>query len=1029
MTKFSAQQVYQLLSSYELTSEQAAAIENAPIDAPALVVAGAGSGKTELMTVRVLWLVANSIARPDEILGLTFTRKAASELGGRVQSALYKMRETELWPKELPFDFDPPKIATYNSFGNEIFRELSLIVGLESDAALLGEAASYQMVRELIQKQGLEIDQNILDWDKTIDYLAEAVLNLASATTDHFRNPGEAKSTFESVANHLSQLPKNEKNAAGQFEYTTKYLEGLKSSALVAALADAYIEQKRKRNFVDFSDQVALAVRALDEFGAMGISQQYKFVMLDEYQDTSAIQTRMLAGLFAGRAVMAVGDPNQAIYGWRGASSANLSSFASDFGGDSTYPLSTSWRSGQSVVDAANLISAPLDTPASFEAREFLKPIKLKAAPEAQAGEVFIQIHADEQAEADAITEWFVPRISEETSGAVLVRTKSAMAILAASLQAKGLQVEVTGLGGLLETPEIVDLVAALKVIQRPEAGAELMRVLAGPKYRISARDIAELHKLARKLTNIRSEATSANPVTLIEAVDELTRKSTADLYNGSALGLERMQIAASLFRNLRAATGLSLSAFAQAVAKELWLDIELLSVPGLANPLQHLDEFYQRVEEFEVFSERPTLEAFLSWLDFAKDKERFEAPKSGSKKGVVQILTMHSSKGLEWDYVAIPQVNKNSFPNQNKESTGWLALGQLPWNLRSDSHSLPEWDWANQENQQDFKKSHDAYKELVAERHLREETRLAYVAFTRAKRDLLVSASWYKRGGVTAREPSDFLLKLRETATPLSMVEAPESNPLDQQQTTATWPSEPGLSNLGKLAAAELVAKQTPSKLSPDWQLLLDELDLNREPALPVLPERLSASAFASLTSGPEAFSSKLVRPMPVQYSEAAELGSRFHATLESAFRSGDEIDFATFNEEKPDSVALAESFTKSRFAGATPWKSEFEIQFSISGFVLVCKIDAIYKTESGYEVVDWKTGSAPKNKQELEAKSIQLALYRLALAKYLGIGVEKVEASFYFVGDSQEVKPDKLLSEKAVEDLLNQIRRDHLI
>jgi DNA helicase-2/ATP-dependent DNA helicase PcrA len=126
---------------------------------------------------------------------------------------------------------------------------------------------------------------------------------------------------------------------------------------------------------------------------------------------------------------------------------------------------------------------------------------------------------------------------------------------------------------------------------------------------------------------------------------------------------------------------------------------------------------------------------------------------------------------------------------------------------------------------------------------------------------------------------------------------------------------------------------------------------------------------------------------------------------------------------------LALAESFAKSRFASLTPWKSEFEIQFSISGFVLVCKIDAIYKTEFGYEVVDWKTGVAPKNKQDLETKSIQLALYRLALAKYLGIGVEKVEASFYFVGDNQEVKPEKLLAEKEVEELLNQIRKDHLI
>ncbi|MFM1951053.1 MAG: hypothetical protein RL418_740, partial [Actinomycetota bacterium] len=173
MAKFSADQVYALLSEHTLTAEQRQVIEQAPLDQPALVIAGAGSGKTELMTLRVLYLVANSIAKPSEILGLTFTRKAASELSGRVNQALYKLRETELWPKELELDFAPSNITTYNSFGNDIFRRLALSVGYEQDATLLSEAGSIALADELVRGLRLESFESLENWDKTKAHLIE----------------------------------------------------------------------------------------------------------------------------------------------------------------------------------------------------------------------------------------------------------------------------------------------------------------------------------------------------------------------------------------------------------------------------------------------------------------------------------------------------------------------------------------------------------------------------------------------------------------------------------------------------------------------------------------------------------------------------------------------------------------------------------------------------------------------------------------------------------------------------------------
>lgn len=1029
MANVSAQQVYALISKHTLTAEQQAAVENAPTDSPSLVVAGAGSGKTELMTVRTLWLVANGFAKPHEILGLTFTKKAAAELAGRVQTALYLMRDSELWPSELEFDFEPPNISTYNSFGNEIFRQLALVVGLESDAALLGEGAAYQLARDLIRKHAAEIDSRILEWDKTIDYLAGAVLQMSAGITDHFCEPSAVIREFEALAEFTLALPKNAKGEEGYFEYTSKYLDAAKWNALVSHLADAYLAEKRKRNVVDFSDQVALAVSALDEFGSLAISSRYRFVMLDEYQDTSAIQTRMLSNLFRNQAVMAVGDPNQAIYGWRGATSANLANFASDFGSAKIFPLSTSWRSGSAVVEVANKTAQPLAQSESFETLGTVEPVILTAAENAARGEVFIQVLPDEESEAHEIANWLAARVTPEKSAAILVRTKAAMAILANAVANKGMAVEVTGLGGLMETPEVIDLVSALQVIIRPEAGAQLMRILAGPRYRIGPRDLAELSRFAKKLGKLREEVDSNHPTTIVEALDELLKPKAANLSKLSDRALTRMQDAANLFRKLREVQGLSLTAFAEAVAKELWLDIELMSIPNLKDPLANLNEFYQVVADYELFSERPSLEGFLTWLDYAKERERFEAPKSGAKKGVVQILTMHSSKGLEWDYVAIPAVCKNNFPNQNKESNGWLTLGQLPWNLRSDAGSLPQWDWRKATNQQELKRLHEEYKALVAKRHEREETRLAYVAFTRAKQELLVSSSWHKRGTSTPREPSAFLTNLEGLATKLTYAPEPETNPLDQQRLTASWPIDPIAKRRAELAnAAAQVSAAAPVALDSEYQLLVAEVQNQRREILPNLPIRLSASALSVLYRDPVVFSQVLTRPMPQLFTEATDLGTKFHANLEEAFLAGNEVDFDTFLEENPAAEQLVAAFEKSRFKDLVPSHTEFEIQFPLAGFVIVCKLDAVFKNGDSYEVVDWKTGQSPKSEKELAEKAIQLALYRLALSKYENIGIEKISASFFYVAEGKEIKPERLITESELIEFLSELRKVHL-
>jgi DNA helicase-2/ATP-dependent DNA helicase PcrA len=1009
MAKFSADEVYKLLSPHSLTQEQRAVVEGAATDAPTLVIAGAGSGKTELMTVRVLYLIANSLAQPGEILGLTFTRKAASELSARVNQALYKLRESQMWPESLAMDFTPPNITTYNSFGNDIFRKLSLAVGYESDATLLTEASSVALADELVRHLKGELHQSLEDWDKTKDYLIDLVLSLAAEVTDNQSSSDLMIQELERFMNHIASLPKSEKGEPGQFQYIVDLLDAANLNVVIANLVSEYLALKKRRNLVDFSDQVALALTALPEKFDHG----YRFVLLDEYQDTSSIQTQLLSRLFRGQAVLAVGDPNQAIYGWRGASSNNLSGFHLDFGSKepATFQLSKSWRSGQSVIDAANQLTLALNA-----AQPDLAPITLSPGVLDKVDTVTAEVFQDEFSEAEAIADWFEKRLDSDTSAALLLRTKASMPLFAQAIAARGIPVEVSGLSGLLQLPEVVDLICALKVIQRPESGAALMRLLAGPRWRIGPKDLAQLSEMAKRLSRIRSEVTSAMPVTIVEALDELARPGALEREDFSELGGARLVMAAKLLRKMRATSNIGLAQFAWVVVRELDLDIELFAHSAQLNPLANLEAFIARIAEYEQSSLRPSLTGLLSWLDYATERENFELPKSGAKKGTVQIMSVHSAKGLEWDLVALGQLNKGAFPVEGKGAKGWLAAGKLPFALRGDSNVLPVLDYSRAQTQKEANALYLEFQERNRARQLTEERRLAYVAVTRARSALHITASHYKTGNKKPRELSEFLLELLNEGLVQLVNDIPdvlESNPLDQRSEQVIWPFDPLGSKRSQFEqAAQAVDSAKPSSIDDftELALLLEERERGSWLAVPELPIRLSASKLMQLITDPANFAEYLARPVPSLYSASAQRGTDFHRLLEEHWLQDQELADQDWAEEDLDLKAI---FENSRFAYLSPEFVEQSIEFELGGLIVVCKIDAVFEANGGYQVVDWKSGSSPKAKADLEARAIQLALYRLAFAKWRGVGVEKVQASFFFAADGKEVVPERLLAE----------------
>ena len=1062
--KYSAQEIAEAIGKkHTLTEEQVNAIQNASTTSPALVVAGAGSGKTELMSIRVPWLVANGFALPEQILGLTFTRKAAAELGKRVFDSLIALRDDgKYWPFKDEAgdpiqDFTPPNISTYNSYANSIFRDFALQLGYEADAIQLTEATQFQFAKNLLNKRGTELVPELADFDFSTATLVEKVISLAAAMNDNVIAPGQVEDYLEQAYEHLQTLPKKPgENFSAYNGYHLDLMEKFQETSLIAKLASEFLAAKLREGRIDYSDQVALAAKAVREIPEVRERERanYTQILLDEYQDTSYLQTQMLSGLFKDSAVFAVGDPNQSIYGWRGASASNLSEFAKDFSSTPVeqYQLSTSWRNPRQVLQLANVLAAPLSTPASYLSEEqkqivgSLEVVTLKPAEFAGAGVIDVTFEQDMLAEAKKIAQWFAKKLAQPSpnkdgsqTAALLMRKKANIKLFMDALQAEDLEVEVVGLGGLLEMPEIADIKCALSVMVRPDSGTELIRLLTGARWRIGAKDIDGLYRYARWLSSSNKELREAEGradeslVSLVDALDRLASPHADHKISISEEGLERMKDAAKVFRAMRERLGLPLTELVRAVASELWIDIELMANPSRKHPLIHINEFVAVVAGFTAGNNSPTVSNLLDYLEYAAQKESLEAPRAKAQNKVIQILTVHGAKGLEWDYVAIPNLVENDFPSKPKSFNGWLESGKLPYSLRGDAKTLPVFDVKNHASQYDVNKAQDRFKkEDVREMLAGEERRLIYVAITRPKHELLMTGSYWKPGVKTAMEPSRFMLECLATDVTINgdLIER-ESDVQVIQPELDEWPKKPFEDSrrekieLGRQSFEQADPNESVMRDSVTSKLierLLLEREVKNEQAKSVdFGVRVSASNFKAYLDELDELAGGILRPVPQQPYAASRMGNLFHAWVEKRFApSGllfdDEVDEL---EDADDFVAietLQQNYENSRFASLNPLSVEQEIQLTIGTNTFVCKMDAIYQDGDGVQIVDSKTNQPPTEERDLYRRSLQLALYRLAYSEYTGMPIEKVKASFFFVGVSQELTPDALLGREEI-------------
>ncbi|WP_053665366.1 ATP-dependent DNA helicase [Streptomyces sp. NRRL F-7442] len=833
------------------TPEQTACIVAPP--APQVIVAGAGSGKTTVMAARVVWLVGTGQVAPEQVLGLTFTNKAAGELAERVRKALVRAGVTD--PDAIDPDHPPgePAISTYHAFAGRLLTDHGLRIGLEPTSRLLADATRYQLAARVLR----EAPGPYPALTRSFADLVSDLLALDAELSEHLVRPEDLLARDTGLLDALADVRLSNADLR-------KVPEAAAARRELTDLVIRYRAAKRRQDLLDFGDQIALSAQlaGLPEVGRV-LRDEYRVVLLDEYQDTSVAQRILLAGLFGGgtgHPVTAVGDPCQAIYGWRGASVANLDDFPDHFARADGRPavrqaLSENRRSGGRLLDLANGLAEPLR--AMHAGVEALRP-----APGAERdGSVrcaLLRTHAEE---IDWIADSVAHLVRTGTAPgevAVLCRTASDFAEIQGALVARDVPVEVVGLSGLLHLPEVADLVAVCEVLQDPGANASLVRLLSGPRWRIGPRDLALLGRRARLLvSHARVEGGDDPDRRLAEAVEGVDPSEVTSLADALDTFLEtpldgsgdddglpfspdaRVRFArlATELRELRRALSDPLMDVLHRVLAVTGLEVELSASPHAlaARRRETLSNFLDVAASFAASDSEATLLAFLGFLRTAAQYEKGLDNALPGGENTVKVLTAHKSKGLEWDVVAVPGLVTGTFPSgQGREK--WTAQGRvLPHGLRGDADTLPDvasWD------SRGLKDFHAAMKE---HQHT-EELRLGYVTFTRPRSLLLGSGHWWGPSQKKPRGPSDFLTALYEhCAAGHGEIEAWADEPAEDEENPAlhratadeVWPlplddealarrrtaAETVLAHLDALATGQDGPPAAPAAYDdPDW-------------------------------------------------------------------------------------------------------------------------------------------------------------------------------------------------------------------
>ncbi|MFN8212044.1 MAG: ATP-dependent DNA helicase [Candidatus Nanopelagicales bacterium] len=974
------------------SDEQWAAI-TAPLNAPMLVLAGAGSGKTAVMSARIVWAVSTGRIAPEQVLGLTFTHKAAGELATRTRTYLDALHLSE--------DTGDPAISTFHAFAVDLIAEFGLLAGAEPSATLLSPTDLAQATFRSVVGSRVPCE----DFGTGhIDTVRQRVQSLDEQLSEHLCAPEDLRKFDRRLIEDLA----TQSGADAQKTVLASRRRILASQVVEEVRADRAASAQ-----VGFADLMRLAalISRMPLVSAQ-LRERYRMVLVDEYQDTSVAQADVLASLFgSGHPLTAVGDPLQAIYGWRGASVANIDGFPQAFGAR-VRPLTVNRRSGERILDAANAVATPVR--AQHPGVEVLRP----------GGDDVGQAVAGMFATFAEETAWLLEQIHGQLDGgrppeeiAVLCRTNKDVAEIAAAMRAAGIPTAAAALGSVLHMPEVVEVLSVLRVLQTGD-NAALVRLLTGPQWRIGTEDLAALGSRARGFLDagrnepgtfderVQEAVTGVDPVEVVTLLEAVYDPGPAVSEDARA----RLAELAAQLDAIRPALAAGVEEAAHRTVEVTGLGVEVRLGPLAVSRMDGLAALFDLIGMYRTGHDDPSVGAFLHWLDFARQLDETPDTDLPIRGGAVQVMSVHRAKGLEWDCVFVPCLSAGIFPSSQGRNLWTTNYKELPYPLRGDRSRLPHLpDWTLR----GYKAAMSDLKRQYAEQDAFEENRLAYVALTRAREFLATTGHWYSAQG-KQRPPSPYLLAVRDVAG-VEIVEwleeCPEP-PVPTDSSDVDWPAAIYTDVSPPPAAADPLTLEESARLAAldaDIEAVYARECAQSRPVTEVdLPAALSASLLMRVAKDPQAAAEDLVRPMPRITPAAARRGTAFHEWVAASHQQLSllpEWDAAADADIAGDDelAAFIAGYQKTPYAQLVPYAVETEVAVPVAGAVVRGVIDAVYEHDDGtWEVVDWKTN------REQTADPLQLAVYRAGWAAQMGVDPADVRAAFVYVRDGEVVRPE---------------------
>ena len=910
-------------SGLRLNKEQCEAIKFG--NGPLLIVAGAGTGKTTVITERIKYLIFGKKAKPSEILALTFTEKAAREMEERVDVA-------------LPYGYTQMWIMTFHSFCDKVLRREALHIGLDPKYKLMTEAESIQFLRK----------------------------NLFKLELDYFRPLGNPNKFLSGMLQHFSRLQDEDISPNDYLKWIKKDDPDFAKWQELVKAYKAYDELKVKEGLMDFGDLIVKTLKlfrdrpnVLSEY-----RKQFKYVLIDEFQDTNYSQNE-LAILLAGKEknINVVGDDDQSIYRFRGAAISNIVSFRNNFPKAKVIVLTKNYRSTQEILDRSyDLIQN--NNPDRLEVVE--KIDKRLRSQVTKDGNNIEFIHADRvENEADRIAKKILELQKEEKYSfkdfAILVRANNHSEPIMRALGRNGIPFQFLGPGRLFKQPEIVDLVSYLKVLNDFTDSVSFYRLLSIDFFGISGREVSEIGNYAKK-----------NNISLFEAAEKKGSekvKVVTDIIN-KHLDLVKKESAGQILYFFLEETGLLLKLLSPESAEA-------------EKRAKNVSKFFDKLKTYEIDHEDNSVSAVVDYLDLSM--ELGESPLANNEDwteiNAVNILTVHSAKGLEFPVVFLINLVNQRFPSMERRE-------QVP---------IPE----------------SLIKEVlpIGDFHLEEERRLFYVGMTRAKERLILTAADYYGEGKREKKLSPFIFeslgdKNKDLVRPIEKVD--QLSFLDYQakpkreevfeklkvnylsysqiETFQTCPLHYKLKYIYKIPTPISASQSFGTAIHNTLRDFFEEVKKGIKPTDKFIFDLLEKNWVV------EGYKTK---------KHEKEFFDKGKLYLSGFLKQGFDQKILPSVLEQPFTVPVAKNL-------------------KIGG--RIDRVDDLGK--EGIEIIDYKTGATIPTQKEVD-KNLQLSFYAIAASRIptapFGIDPEKIKLSLYFL-DTQE-KISTVRTKKQIEEAVKEI------